>query len=349
MEEKKNFGKKITGALSKLRFNFKDQVSQIQNGGKSLVITVIVAFIIMILAFLAVFFLTVQGAEKVMVPNVVGKNLTNALLDLQSKELYGKIQLRYSDLPGDQGTILEQSPDAGAIVKAYRRVTLTVSRGVAIDELADYTGENIDDIKKKLDVLFSGEHPLVIVAQPVFVRDDSAEGTIIAQYPEAGTPIVDPVKVQFVVSSGSMIETVKVPSVAGLNIKQVLEAMAQNKITFDFTSHIAAENEKAGTVTNQDKVSGDEAPAFTRLNAEFALSPKSADSDIVQGIFEYDLPEYPYAVPVQLDAISSDGKVSTLISFNHPGQKLTIPYEVKKGTTLRLYVLGTETQNLSIN
>ena len=146
MEEKKNFGKKITGALSKLRFNFKDQVSQIQNGGKSLVITVIVAFIIMILAFLAVFFLTVQGAEKVMVPNVVGKNLTNALLDLQSKELYGKIQLRYSDLPGDQGTILEQSPDAGAIVKAYRRVTLTVSRGVAIDELADYTGENIDDI-----------------------------------------------------------------------------------------------------------------------------------------------------------------------------------------------------------
>lgn len=50
---------------------------------------------------------------------------------MQVKELYPKIQLRYSDVPGDKGMILEQNPVAGTIVKASRRIDLVVSRETA--------------------------------------------------------------------------------------------------------------------------------------------------------------------------------------------------------------------------
>jgi beta-lactam-binding protein with PASTA domain len=41
---------------------------------------------------------------------------------------------------------LEQSPEAGAIVKGYSRVSLVVSRGVVVDTVGNYVGMNIDDL-----------------------------------------------------------------------------------------------------------------------------------------------------------------------------------------------------------
>ena len=56
---------------------------------------------------LAVFFVAILGAEQTMVPDVRGLELTEALLELQVKELYPRIQLRYSQSAADRGRILE--------------------------------------------------------------------------------------------------------------------------------------------------------------------------------------------------------------------------------------------------
>src|SRR5574344_1208263 len=126
--------------FNKLKMNYQDQMSNLKDGGKPLILTVVVTFLVMIIVCLAVFFSYVKGDEEVMVPNVVGKDLETALLEMQAKELYAKIQLKYSDVPGDEGTILNQNPHAGAIVKAYRRITLTVSSGAVIDIVENYIG-----------------------------------------------------------------------------------------------------------------------------------------------------------------------------------------------------------------
>jgi len=77
----------------------------------------------------SVFFYAVHGEEQTMVPDVTGKELTEALLELQVKELYPRLQLRYSQTSRDKGFILEQEPKPGTIVKAGRRIRLIVSRG----------------------------------------------------------------------------------------------------------------------------------------------------------------------------------------------------------------------------
>ena len=48
---------------------------------------------VMFLAALAAFFISVKSPERVMVPDVTGKDLTDALQEMQAKELYPKIRL----------------------------------------------------------------------------------------------------------------------------------------------------------------------------------------------------------------------------------------------------------------
>ncbi len=113
----------------------------------------LIAFVVLIAV--TVFFIALRGAEQTMVPDVVGKELTAALLELQVKELYPRIQLRYSQSIADKGNILEQDPRPGAIVKAGRRIRLVVSRGVVVDKVENYLGQNLDDVKIHLQTLFS--------------------------------------------------------------------------------------------------------------------------------------------------------------------------------------------------
>ena len=42
---------------------------------------------------------------------------------------------------------------------------------------------------------------------------------------------------------------------------------------------------------------------------------------------------------MRLEATPPEGDSYTIISFNHPGESLTVPYSVPKGTTLSLYVV----------
>ena len=74
------------------------------------------------------------------------------------------------------------------------------------------------------------------------------------------------------------------------------------------------------------------------VTVEMALPERSSDSDNISGIFQEKLPDYPYPVPMKLDAYPAEGTSYTIVSFNHPGGNLTIPYEVPRGTTLVLSV-----------
>jgi beta-lactam-binding protein with PASTA domain len=115
-----------------------------------------------------IFFIAVRGAEQTMVPDVRNKELTEALLELQTKELYPRIQLRYSQSSLDKGLILEQEPRAGTIVKAGRRIRLVVSRGVMINTVENYLGRDIDEVRMELRTLVAEANSAGGTGQPIF-------------------------------------------------------------------------------------------------------------------------------------------------------------------------------------
>ena len=312
-EKSKDFANQITNKKN-MRIDIHGAFEKLQFGGHALVLTVIAALIVMMFFALAVFFITVRGAEEVLVPEVRGKQLTDALIEMQEKELYPKITRRYSETPGDEGTILDQNPGAGSIVKGYSKVSLVVSRGVIVDHVESYVGMNIDELKMKLQTLFAGiAHPLIILAEPQYKADSSPAGTIIAQDPPENTNISEPITLSLVVSRGPSFEN----------------------------------GEAAGTVTNQQQSEREFVPNYSHIKLEMAFPTASSD-DTVYGIFSAELTDYPYPVPMKLEASGADGSIYTLVNFLHTGGSLTLPYAVSKETTLTLYVVNKEVKKITV-
>lgn len=308
-------------------------------GKLAMFMTAVLSVVLMLVVATIVFFATVRGEEQVMVPDVVGKELADALIQMQEKELYPRVQLRYTDDPDDQGRILSQSPDAGTIVKAGRRIAIVVSRGVIIDHVENYVGEQFDDVKLKLQSMFTGaSRPLIVLDEPSYKADKSAAGTIIAQDPAEGTVISSPVKVKLIVSRGPEYETTRVPNLVGLSLDKILTQMGASRVVFDFSSHPAREGEKALTATYQQEMKEQFVRNYTRVAVDVALPAEAAD-DKSAGIFRAKLSNYPYPVEMSLES-EKDGKRTTLVKFTHTGGSVTVPYNVERDTTLLLNVAG---------
>lgn len=336
-------------SIDDLRTDFEHLSARIRENGKTVLITAVVTLCMTVAASLIVFLVTVRSGEQVMVPAVTGKDLAVAMLEMQAKELYPKIQLRYSDNPNDRGTIIEQSPAAGSIVKAGRRINLVVSRGIIIDRVENFVGQNLDDVKMHLQTLFTAmSRPLLSIKEPLLYTFNTAPaGTILEQNPAPDTPITGPIELQLVISRGPENERVAVPAIMGLSISDILNRMARSQVIFDFTARAPEGAERAGTAVSLMPAENSPVAAFSRISVVLAFPVRSTDGR-VYGIFEETLPQYPYPFQVTLDAVSPRGDRYQLVSFKHPGGSLTIPYAVPEGTVLALSILNKEVTTLEV-
>ncbi|MDR0450253.1 MAG: PASTA domain-containing protein [Treponema sp.] len=297
----------------------------------------------------SVFFIAVRGAEQTMVPDVRNKELTEALLELQTKELYPRIQLRYSQSSLDKGLILEQEPRAGAIVKAGRRIRLVVSRGVLINTVENYLGRDIDEVRMELRTLVAEANSVGAAAQPLFTLREpfmyeySSEpaGLILQQSPEPGTGISGPTALEFVVSRGPRETFRSIPSLTGLSIEQALAQISQSGIDFFFSLQDPDEGGRGETVLSQEPEGDTQAPAGTRVR--LAVSPpEKLEAGEIFAIFRYQIPVNPYPLSVRLEALLPSGERRQLVAVNYQGGEFTVPYRLPAGTELSLFMLNRE-------
>lgn len=330
------------------RINVAENYEKVQENIPALVKTVFAALFIMALTTLAVFFIRVKGAEQTLVPDVVGIQLEDAIVELQVKQLYPKVKLRYTDDGVEKGVVLEQSPSAGAIVKGYSTVTLTVSRGPVQATVEDYVGKTDKDLKIG-DELAYGENKSAIVFSPIYKYDAAPEGTIISQFPAKGTQIFSKTNVSVVVSKGPVKKTVDVPSLVGMNMQDFFMQAQNTPLIFDVTSHAVTEGEVPGTVTKQDSTSS--LKEYSRVAVDFAFpiaSAEPSEKEMTYGLIQETLADFPIPVKMELDAISSEGEKRILYVFSHTGGNVSIPYAVERGTTLVFTVNNKETKRILV-
>ena len=291
-----------------------------------------------------IFFIYVRGAEQTMVPDVQGKEITQALLELQVKELYPRLQLRYSQSSHDRGLVLEQEPMPGTIVKAGRRIRLVVSQGVMINKVENYIGRSIDEVRMDLQTLIasSGGQPLLSLKEPL-MYDYSAEipGTILRQKPEPGSDISGPLVLELAVSRGHENALVTVPQLAGISLSAALEQISRTGINFSFTLREAGEKEKGGTIVSQNPQAHSTVPANTVIQLTAVYPDQLAPGEVFK-LFRYVIPKNPYPLSVRLEALLPSGERIRLISVEYPGGEFTVPYRLPEGSTLVLSMLNRE-------
>jgi beta-lactam-binding protein with PASTA domain len=290
----------------------------------------------------SIFFVAVKGGEQTLVPDLRDKELTVALLELQTKELYPRIQLRYSQSPHDKGIILEQDPKVGTIVKAGRRIRLVVSQGVMINKVENFIGRNIDDVRMDIQTVvgLTGA-PLLMLKEPlIYDFSPAAAGTVIRQKPEPGTDISGPMSLEFVVSRGQE-DVITVPQLSGLSITAALEQIGKAGIVFEFSLREILDGEKGETIVSQNPSAGTSVSPNTKISLTANTPARLYDYEVFK-LFSYDLPPNPYPLPVLLEALLPSGERGRVIAVDFPGGKFTVPYRLPLGSILVLSLMNRE-------
>jgi len=302
-----------------------------------------ISFTIGLLVFVAlialsVFFIVVRGKEEVMVPDVLGKELTEALIELQIKELYPRVQLRSAD--EEKGIVLEQSPEAGTLVKAERRINLIISQGIALDKMGSFLGKNINDVRQEIQS-FNSQSPerKIILREPFMYQfSNQTAGTVLQQSPVPGADITGSVTLELVVSRGQENTRVTVPDLTGLTYTDALAKLGQLKIGFNFT--MRKEGEKPGTVYSQNPKGGTEIGSGETVTVAI-IAPAAAAGETT-GLFNFNLPINPYPLPLAVDAELPNGTRQNLVNTSHLGGEFSIPYKLPSGSLIILSMVGRE-------
>ncbi len=331
----------------RLPLDLKDVESLDKRYYRMAIIALVAIIVFMFFAGLIAFGLTLKGAEQTLVPDVRGVELSQALVTLQEKELYPRIALRITDNAADRGTILEQNPPPGSIVKAGRRINLVVSRGPIIDRVGNYVGQDIADLRAHLQTLYASGRPLVTVKDPpIYVFDKAAPGIILEQKPLADTEITGPIELELVVSRGPEKAKTMVPDLRGLDFSSAYAQIEKSGLPVVATIRAAKRGERPGTIVSQSPAAGVEVAAASSLS--LVATATSPDQNLVSGVFRQDLPVYPYPLRLSIEAVKPTGERGVIFRVTTPGGKIAVPYAVQDGTVLIMSVLDREVARIEV-
>lgn len=185
---------------------------------------VVVALVVVVMLFLNKFG---GGGEKnngntITVPNFVGMTVEQIANNPEYLEWFKFNEYAYEYNAQPEGTVIDQSLEAGiSVKKGVRDITLTVSRGTRMEPVPDVIGLHRDDAKAKLD------NAGFKVTYRLEQSEDVEEGYLIALDP-ADTTLPYGSEVQMVVSNGdSPLEAVEVPDVTRLELKEAIEELQE--------------------------------------------------------------------------------------------------------------------------
>jgi beta-lactam-binding protein with PASTA domain len=296
---------------------------------------------LMILIGLVTFSIAVRGQDETLVPNVQGKDLVTALIDLQGKELYPDIQVQFSTKT-ERNVVIDQRPAPGTLVKAGKRITLRVSKGPIIDKVENYVGQGLQEVKSHLQAMFSTQSPNLLIREPVIYRYESGTtpGIILAQSPKPGTQIAGLTYLEFVVSKGQGDSLAEAGDYKGMSFQEAIGELMKAGIPFTFTAKKPVKGQQPGMVGAQNP-DPKEKLAYGQILQLTMSVPSNVGKDNVFGLFRYTLPDYPIAVDIRLKVVSESGE-ATLLAMKHPGGPLAVPYIAPEGSEIVLSVLDEE-------
>jgi eukaryotic-like serine/threonine-protein kinase len=192
------------------------------------------------------------GPPKTDVPNVVGKQLDEALAALQDAHLKGTAVQTESDKP--QGQVIGQSPTAGASVAQESRVRLKVSKGPKPIAVPNVIGSSFDSAQSIL--LAAG-----FSVSRTDVKSDQPKDTVIGMSPGPGSSQAPNTTIDLTVSKGPSTSTV--PDVTSLSQSDAQAQLKASGFKVKIVSQDVSDPNQDGIVQTQDPPGLTQAPPGT--------------------------------------------------------------------------------------
>jgi len=193
-----------------------------------------------------------NGPPKTQVPDVVGRQLEEALTALQAANLKWKTIPVESDKP--QGEVVSQSPTVGASVAQDSRVRLRVSKGPKPVAIPNVIGSSFDSANSTL--LAKG-----FAVSRTDVKSDQPKDTVIGMSPGPGTFQPPNTTVNLTVSKGPTTSTV--PDVTSQSQTDAQAQLKASGFGVRIVPQPVTDSNQDGIVHTQDPPGGVQAPPGT--------------------------------------------------------------------------------------
>ena len=280
------------------------------------------------------FFLTLRGSEIIAVPNLEGMALVDAMEELQDRSFAVHIQSRFFE--EQAGVVINQRPDAGSQARIGRTINLTVSRGPVLDQVGNYVGMSLDDLRRQLAAQFATHEPLLEVRGEniSYVFSEEPEQTILAQDPPSGQKLTEYTDLMLLVSRGAEVIGIEAPETIGLDYRQALGMLAVRNIPFVFRFSDQVEDE-AGAVIIQEPEAGEHINEYLEL---FINPLKTTSDNQVAGMFLGFLPETALPVNVVVEFVNIIGETKPYFQTRRLGGEFSFPYVYEAGSRIQIYI-----------
>ena len=219
-----------------------------------------------------------QTPTEYVVPNLLGKTMGEVTSDISITSVFSVEQIGQrasSDYPA--GQILEQTPEAGKIVKGERNISVFVSTGVRMEQMLNLVGQEYRAAKIQLKNL-----NLDLVFEDAELYSDSVtSGCIIKTEPAYGEMIQSGDTIKLYISKGVEAKPVAVPTCTGFDLETVRQNLTQlglvcGEVTYDETSSVPY-----GIVINQSILANEMVDSGTAINLTVSGNQAAAEEPVV--------------------------------------------------------------------
>lgn len=232
--------------------------------GATLLVIALLAFVSGVLSVVGKNFF---GSE-IVVPDVVGKNITEAKSELSKAGLVMNIIAHQNDDTIEKDCIISQDPAKDRKVKKGREIKVVVSQGSEMVRVPDLQGITVSDANIRLQNL--GLQSGTVSEQ---YDDKFSQGLIISQDPASGQKVKPGSKVNMLVSKGVEPEKVKIPNLVGSSLENASEKLQDlGFVTGEVTTQ-SSDKYYSGQVINQGVEAGVLAIKGSSVNLTVSKGP----------------------------------------------------------------------------
>jgi beta-lactam-binding protein with PASTA domain len=279
--------------------------------------------------------LMIRGQNSVIVPDLVGKEVVNALERLTDLGLGTKVKGSRYDPTVPKHHIIAQEPDPGTEIKPGRDVRLLISKGpqtvvypnaVGLDlPLAAILLEENDLRQGHLSYTYHRERP----------REE-----ILAQFPGPGGTGLRGAQVDFLVSAGPPPQWLLMADLKGMEFNTAIETMEKYHLTVGAMTRVDIPAVADNLVVDQSPAKG--YPVLPGKSIDLTVNRRSRGPIGVRRqdatLFRYRVPEGFLRQHVRVRIIRTDGACEIFNDFARPGEEIWLMILRDTPTALFLYL-----------
>ncbi|MGN1195014.1 MAG: Stk1 family PASTA domain-containing Ser/Thr kinase [Acutalibacteraceae bacterium] len=236
-------------AVEPIEDNDYDEEPAVNEKSKKRTLIVLSGVLVVVVIFAAVLFAVfASGGGGYKVPNLVGLNFTEDVLNNEEYSMFQFEIVDDNDSEEESGTIIAQDPDKGKLERGGK-ITLTVAKAGTKVKVPDVYGYEYSSAEKML----KGENFEVTIVKES--SETKEAGTVIRTNPARGEMADAGSLITLYVATNEETEPVDVPNLMGMTISEAEKALEDVGLVLDSEgTEYRASSATKGTIIGYDKI-----------------------------------------------------------------------------------------------